>query len=229
MKNRSHKYHVIAMGAIAYLVIIVCVFVLNRNFDKVFWVSFSFLTLSYVLCGIGVFLNSGAGARKYFLNIESYQLLWGYLVIENIIALIWIITNNWFSNLTFTFLSQLVVLGGFLIFNILTIIRKNEAEAAADHVRSKKSFIEDASMQIREIAFQCEDEKMKKLLSHVAEELHYSPPCMDEELIGVENEIEKYINHIQMTVSKGEYDDVEKHAEQILLLIKKRNRLYRRK
>lgn len=222
MERRNNKRYILAMGVMIYLVLCLCIFMLNHTYNGIFWISFGFMTLAYLSCGAILFAKAGTNVQEYYLNQELYHLLLIYLIIETAAALFFIGVNVGFFSPVWVFLIQMILFAAFAVLNFLLAIRRNETNAVIG-VKERKRFIEISARQLEETASFCGEPGLQKELIRLAEDLHYSVPSADEEIRKTEEEIKWYIERINKSVRERNYENAANDTEQLKLLISRRN------
>lgn len=227
MKHQN-KYIAAGMGAVLYAMICICIFSLNVIYNSLFWESFFFLTVSYVISMIVISSGIGKDIKFYFFHLGIYRLLGLYLAVSNAAAIFFIVTNHLNKNSVTAFLIQLCVLCVFCLCLGSAMIHKNQAQDVTKQVEQKNYFIRNMSEELRSIAAGCNDYNLKCRLEKLAEEVQYSVPKDSEEIKEVEYKIKIEIMILRHLVEQEQNGQIIASEKKIFRLIQERNMICRK-
>ncbi len=214
--NKTFKSYV-AIWAIILVVFNAITFLIPKNYDVNFGVSYAFITLAFIAqLGTAFFTFKQENLNKFFLNISTINISYITLVCVVIFGSICMVIPNMPAIVTAIFSLLIIAIGA------ITIIKaKTGADIVStidDKVKSKVSFIKLLQADVELLAEEEKDADVKALLQKLAEEIRFSDPISDDSLSNLETEISSKINAIKYSDKKAEL------INNIILLLSERNK-----
>lgn len=219
MKNNK------ALGIVFYTIIFVIysllIFLIPLKHDSCFFVSYVFTLISYLMFGGVVLYNikNNSELKEMFLGLPLINISFGYFIIQAILGILLSILP---FKIKFVFIIQLLLLLIFLLFGISALVGFKKIKEHTNKIDKKVKFIKMMEADILSLLDDVTDEKLKKELENLAENIHYSDPMSNDSLSSIESKIQDEINEL-----KSEINNVNRSFEicdSIDKLLKDRNR-----
>lgn len=217
------------------LLIIAIVLLIAYNFavfmipclkTPVFWISWGFSLLSFVVGGYGIYTgvikNTDTKSRFYGFPIARIGVI--YLIAQVAAGGVFMALGHiipwWLA----------VVL--FAIGLAVAVIGLVSAEAVVDNIQQQDeklkkdvSLMRGLQSKVRPMASQCEDADAAAAVSTFAEELRFSDPVSNEAIMDAEAELSAAVDELQAAVVEGNTDTIKLCCRKASAALTERNRL----
>lgn len=233
--GKSTKLGFLAVYSIIFAVITLLIFVLFKpqNIEsatciKDFWVSYSFLALSFIIQLVTVLVFDKKCGDAIFMGLPLFQLSFIYFVAEAFLALIFMILAACKVETPFAlvFILQLLALAIFAVCAILAIMGRNfinkvetERKQAVTNIRSLTADLEIAAEAVSN------NIDLKKKIEKVAEDVRYSDPMSNKYVQLLDEKIADLIYQVKDACEDGNPDSqaIEEKLRKIRLAVRERN------
>lgn len=224
-KNTARMLIVAAIAFVIYNVIVFMVPIFD-TYSEVFWPSYIFTVIAFVVVGASVYLGVVArpDAKSKFYSFPIAKIGLIYFVIQLIAGLVIMLLGDiipsWLALLLF-----LVGLGAALIGligvdavvdNIQQMDRKQQADTS--RMRALQS-------RVSQMAAQCAGNDAAAEVRNLAEEFRFSDPVSSESLFAVENDLFANVNMLQQAVVDGDAAQIRQLCAKTAAVLGERNRL----
>lgn len=219
MINKSMRS--IAAAAVILLLYNLVVFLLPFDKEAVFFVSYGFTMVAFVIAGLAVyhaFKKPDAKSKFYGFPVARIGVI--YLGVQLVLSLPFMIIGEnveaWIPVLLFS-----IVLGGGLLGLIATELTSEEIVRQDEKVKQASSMMRSIQSKVMQLTTQCDEPMLKKL----AEEIRYSDPMGHESIADAEADLTAAVDQIQQAVLDGDMESVTTLSRQAMALVAERNRL----
>ena len=222
MDNKSIKKNNTIGIALIYLLLFgvfnLLVFVIFKERNNVFWLSYCFITLAFIVQIVSILLAfKTADVETAFFGIPLASFSIYYLCAASVIGLLFIIFQK--ASFTLALVIQLLVLVAFVIIAIISIMARDNVqhinENVASNVRNLKSTLVDVEMMQQA----CENPEMRESLRRLSETIKYSDPMTNDSVADIEERILRKVTELRGALDDGEMDEAK-------LVCKDLDRLY---
>lgn len=219
MKKTSMRS--IAAAAVILLLYNLVVFLLPFDKETVFFVSYGFTMVAFVVAGLAVyhaFKKPDAKSKFYGFPVARIGLI--YLAVQLVLSLPFMIIGEnveaWIPVLLFS-----IVLGGGLLGLIATELTSEEIVKQDVKLKNASGMMRSIQSKVMQLTTQCEEPMLKKL----AEEIRYSDPVSHESIADAEADLSAAVDQIQQAVLDEDMESVATLSRQAMALVAERNRL----
>lgn len=219
MINKSMRS--IAAATIILVLYNLVVFLLPFDKETVFFVSYGFTMVAFVVAGLAVyhaFKKPDAKSKFYGFPVARIGVI--YLGVQLVLSLPFMIIGEnveaWIPVLLFS-----IVLGGGLLGLIATELTSEEIVKQDVKLKNASSMMRSIQSKVMQLTTQCEEPMLKKL----AEEIRYSDPVSHESIADAEADLSAAVDQIQQAVLDEDMESVATLSRQAMALVAERNRL----
>lgn len=219
MINKSMRS--IAAAAIILVLYNLVVFLLPFDKETVFFVSYGFTMVAFVVAGLAVyhaFKKPDAKSKFYGFPVARIGVI--YLGVQLVLSLPFMIMGDnveaWIPVLLFS-----IVLGGGLLGLIATELTSEEIVKQDVKLKNASGMMRSIQSKVMQLTTQCEEPMLKKL----AEEIRYSDPVSHESIADAEADLSAAVDQIQQAVLDEDMESVATLSRQAMALVAERNRL----
>jgi hypothetical protein len=211
----------IAAATIILVLYNLVVFLLPFDKETVFFVSYGFTMVAFVVAGLAVyhaFKKPDAKSKFYGFPVARIGVI--YLGVQLVLSLPFMIIGDnveaWIPVLLFS-----IVLGGGLLGLIATELTSEEIVKQDVKLKNASSMMRSIQSKVMQLTTQCEEPMLKKL----AEEIRYSDPVSHESIADAEADLSAAVDQIQQAVLDEDMESVATLSRQAMALVAERNRL----
>lgn len=210
-----------------YLVILVlynlAIFFIVKNFNTVFWVSYAFMTIVYVLHAALTIGASAASKEKRFMEIPLIVYSSVFIGIEFVLSTVFMIAKS-IVGIKIVITIQAILLGIYIICIIVSLIRKNTFAEKADLVKSNVMFIQGIAVDIELLIDRCTDSEIKKQLKALHETVKYSDPMSNSVVAREEDMICDAVVELKEIFDNENMDEASSLIKRLKRLFDERNK-----
>ncbi len=190
--------------------------------EEEFWIGFGFLTFAALVevALLLIFAGKGTGVKDLLFSYPIFYIGAVYFAVSGIVSVLQMFVGlkfKWFL------IIQLVILAVFIVYLVLSLINKENAENVIEKVKVKNEFIRAASTDLAAAAAICSDRTLKLKLESLAEEFKYSAPAAGEELYEIESKMEMDVRSLGRFVSAGDLGEATALVETLKSDLIRRN------
>ena len=210
MKNNKTK-NTVAFGLI-YVILLgvfnLLVFTISKSRNDVFWLSYGFMTLAFVVQIVSMFLSfKSADVETAFFGIPLASFSVFYLGAELVIGALFMIFQM--ASLTLALVIQVLVLAVFLIIAIISLLSRDTVQQISDNVKEHVSNLKSVLVDIEMLMDGCTDPELKASLRKLSETVKYSDPISNEAVADVEQRIMRKISELRINIDDNQIADAK--------------------
>lgn len=216
------------MGALIYLVLFVAynlfVFMIFRNYNAVFWISYAFMLVSYfihILCVFFIAKNMSVRAVFFGIPLMSFSIY--FVCAELFCSLVFMIFRN-SASVKITILIQALLLCLFIIIAIISIATRDVVQNIDSKIKDSVSFIKGLNVDVEMLIQRSTDGETTDALKKLSETIKYSDPISNNVVATQEQMIMQYMAELRTTFDSGEMAKVKELCGKIELLFVERNK-----
>lgn len=223
MKKPKNLYLTAAIYAILIGVYNMLVFVIFKRHSYVFWASYAFATLAFVVQIASMLLSlKRADVETVFFGLPLISFSVYYLIAELCVGAIFMIFQA--IGLVIAIVIQVLMLAGFLIIAIIAIMARDTVQAIGDNVKEKVVQHKTTLIDVEALLAACENAELKTRLKKLAETIKYSDPMTNDAIADIEQRIWQKILELRVYCENNEITDAEKTCSALELLYLERNK-----
>lgn len=199
------------------------VFTIFKTHTNVFWLSYAFMTVAFVVQIVSMFLAfKPADVETAFFGIPLASFSIYYLCAALVVGTIFMIFQN--AGFTLAMAIQLLILAAFLIVAIISILSRDTVQAISDNVKENivnhKSILVDVEM----LATSCADPELKMAIKKLADTIKYSDPISTAAVELVEQRIMRKISELRVAIDNSQTADALQACKDLEQLYVERNK-----
>jgi hypothetical protein len=221
MKNKTMAYAVLAILLAVFNVVM---FSVPVEKSTVFWLSYAFTTLAF-LVQIGVCTVAFGKAhtmKSKFLGFPIFYVGYMYLAVQILAYIIFTVLAGtapvWAALITYT-----IILGFTLICLIVVDVARDEINRVEEKVKGKVFYIKNIQTDMELLTERVSQEPLKSKLKALVDTIKYSDPMSNDALTTLEGDIEVKTIELKQAVTANSESAVSL-IDEINLLLAERNK-----
>ena len=164
------------------------------------------------------------GKTEYkFMNYSRLPIVGSYSTITFIISTLFIICN--LKNITITIVTQVILLGLFIIILASNTIANNSAETSLNEDKRKYNKVNDMCSRLDMILKTVTNKEVYKKIEKAYDDVKSSKVNINEDTTQVDNDILQAIAIIEYNIQNGAYNLLDEQVNKIHNLVIKRNQM----
>ena len=225
MKNNKTK-NTVAFGLIYVILLAVfnlLVFTISKSRNDVFWLSYGFMTLAFVVQIVSMFMSfKSADVETAFFGIPLASFSVFYLCAELVIGALFMIFQM--ASFTLALVIQVLVLAVFLIIAIISLLSRDTVQQISDNVKEHVSNLKSVLVDIEMLMDGCTDPELKVALRKLSETVKYSDPISNDAVADVEQRIMRKISELRINIDDNQIADAKQSCADLERLYVERNK-----
>ena len=225
MKNNKTK-NTVAFGLIYVILLAVfnlLVFTISKSRNDVFWLSYGFMTLAFVVQIVSMFMSfKSADVETAFFGIPLASFSVFYLCAELVIGALFMIFQM--ASFTLALVIQVLVLAVFLIIAIISLLSRDTVQQISDNVKEHVSNLKSVLVDIEMLMDGCTDPELKVALRKLSETVKYSDPISNDAVADVEQRIMRKISELRINIDDNQITDAKQSCADLERLYVERNK-----
>lgn len=223
MKKQKNLILTAIIYAILIAVYNILVFVVFKNHSSVFWMSYCFMMIAFLVQITSMLLSfKRADVETVFFGLPLASFSVFYLVAELCVSTIFMIFQK--VGTTIPFVIQLLMLAGFLVVAIIAIMARDTVQVMSDTVKEKVVQHKAINTDVETLLAGCTDAELKSKLGKLSETIKYSDPMTNEAIADVEQRIQQKLTELRVYCENDEMDEAVKTCSALELLYIERNK-----
>ncbi len=216
------------MSAVIYLVIFAVynlfVFIAFKHFNAVFWVSYGFMTVAFLIhiaCVFFIFKNTGV--RAVFFGIPLFSFSVFFVCAELFCSLVFMIFRA-VASVKIAIVLQALLLCIFIVIALISIMARDTVQSVDDKIRTNVNFIKGINVDVEMLLQRSTDAEATGALKKLSETVKYSDPMSNRIVAAQEQMIMQYMAELRNTFDSGDMVQVKELCGKIELLFIERNK-----
>jgi len=225
-KNKTKTKNTVGIGLI-YVILLgvfnLLVFTIFKNRSNVFWFSYGFMTLAFVIQILSMFLAfHAADVETAFFGIPLASLSIYYLCSELVIGTLFMIFPA--AGLTLALIIQILVLAAFLIVAIISLLARDTVQEIGNNIKENVFNLKSVLVDIETMGESCPDPELKEAIGKLAETVKYSDPISNEAIAGVEQRIMRKVSELRIDIDDNQIAEAKQACSELERLYIERNK-----
>lgn len=209
--------------AIIFGVYNVLVFLIVDTKTDVFWLSYGFATLAFIVQIVSMLLSfKTANVETIFFGISLASLSVYYLGAELCVSALFMLFQK--AGWTVSLIVQLIMLATFLVVAIVALMARDAVQDVSlnikEHVHSLKAKLVDVEVLLG----QCQDPELKTSLRKLTQTIKYSDPIANASIADIEAVIEQKMSELRIYCESNKIADAKESCLKLELLFLERNK-----
>ncbi|MDE6578935.1 MAG: hypothetical protein K2K41_00170, partial [Ruminiclostridium sp.] len=157
-KNNGLKNKNTIMIGLIYVILLgvfnLLVFTIFKNHSNVFWISYTFMTLAFVVQIVSMFLSfRTADVETAFFGIPLASFSVYYLCAEIVIGALFMIFQQ--ASFTLALVIQIIVLAAFLIVAIISLMARDTVQSIGNNIKEKVADLRSVLVDVEMMRDRC--------------------------------------------------------------------------
>lgn len=224
---KSSKAKNFTMVAIVYLSVLaiynLVIFLLFKNLNNVFWISYGFMTAAVLANVATVFLlskNTDVEAAFFGIPLISFSVF--HVAAELFASLVFMIFRDHVSvQLTVTI--QAILLLIFVIFGAVAIFSRDTVQGVSEKIKTNVFNIKSLAVEVQLLEEDCIDKELKEQLHKVREAINYSDPMTNDSVAQIDELIKSKVSELKYLCQENNKNEAIQVCLKLNSYIKERN------
>lgn len=213
----------LALWAIVFAVYNLFVFLFVVPWSPVFWISYGFMALAFVLQLVGMYLSfKEMSVKAIFFGIPLAQFTLFYFFAELFMSIVFMIFQNviW----TIPLFLQILLLAVYGVVAIVSVFTRDTAVAVKDQIRESATAMKLSAVDIELLYDGAADPELKTQLRRLAEAVRYSDPVSNDLVADVDGRIRQETLALQVLCEDGNVAEALASCAKLQRLYVERNK-----
>lgn len=224
MKKRNRNTVGIALIYIILLgVFNLLVFTIFKTRTNVFWLSYAFMTVAFVVQIVSMFLafkTTDVETAFFGIPLASFSIY--YLCAALVIGALFMIFQG--ASLTLALVIQVLVLAAFLIIAIISILARDTVQEIGQDIKEKVFNLKSVLVDIEMMRESCSDPELKEALRKLSETVKYSDPMTNDSVASVEQRIMRKVSELRIYIDDNQIADAKQACSELERMYIERNK-----
>ncbi|MDO4623176.1 MAG: hypothetical protein Q4B22_09505 [Eubacteriales bacterium] len=212
-----------AIYGILFLVYNILVFLIFKEKNGVFWMSYVFGVLAFIVQFASMyFALSSPDMEAVFYGIPLASLSLYYFFAAMFASVVFMIFK--IAPFKLALIVQLLILAAYAVAALLALLSRNTVQDINNTVRDNAAAIHRLNVDVDMLIPQAKDPAVRKALQRVSETVKYSDPMSNEHVVQIEDQIMRAVNDLQVFVGYNDNEKAIQACRHIEMLFLQRNR-----
>lgn len=199
------------------------VFLIFQTRTEVFWISYGFMTLAFVVQIASMLLSfRTADVETAFFGIPLASFSVFYLCVALAVGVLFMIFQM--AGFVLALILQILILAAFLIIAILSLLARDAVRDMGNQVTEKVRGLKTVLVDVETLAAASEDLQLRAALTRLADTVRYSDPMSNEAVADVEQRILGKLSELRIYTYHKQVDEAMESCKQLELLYLERNK-----
>lgn len=215
---------IMGVFAVVFVLFNFIVLFLVENKTPVFWVTYGFSVIAFLLLAANSFLalKRATTLNDIFFGLPLDIISGLYLSVQIASMLLFNLIPN--MNIRWVVVLEVIILACYLILSMSALLAKNVVVDIDHRQKEKVFYIKSLDAEIEGLVIRVTDLKFKKQLLDLQEVVRYSDPMSDDSLCILEQKIEAKASAMAEAIETGNLESAAALCQEIHLLFLDRNR-----
>lgn len=216
------------MLVLIYLVIFVAynlvVFLVFKNFNAVFWISYAFMLVAYLIhigCTFSVAKNTNVKALFFGIPLGAFSI---YFVLAELFTSFVFMIFKANASVKVTIVIQALLLCVFAVVAIVSIMTRDTVHNVDQKIKENVNFIKGINVDVEMLIQRCTNPETTGALKKLSETIKYSDPMTNSVVATQEQMIMQYMAELRSVFDSGDMNSAKELCVKIELLFVERNK-----
>lgn len=227
MKNNIAKKTSIMTAliyAIVFAIFNLLAFVIFENRNNVFWVSYAFMCIAFVVQIASIILAfKSPDTESVFMGIPLASLSVYYFFAAIFAGAVFMVFQV--ASIKLAVVIQVLILAAYAVVAILALMARDVVQSVNDDVKEKVEAIKTLNVDVDILIPQVSDPSVKKALKKLSETVKYSDPISNDAVADIEEQIMQYMNTLRVYIENNSNAEAVSACKDIEVLFLQRNSL----
>lgn len=227
MKKSTAKKSWIMMAAIYAIIFAVfnlLVFVIVNEKNGVFWMSYAFMCIAFVVQIASMLLSlRSLEAETVFMGIPLASLSMYYFFAAIFVGAVFMFFQN--APFKLAIVLQILILAIYAVVAIMALMSRNVVQDVNDNLKENVEAIKTLVVDVDVFVPQVSDPALKKALKKLSETIKYSDPMSNAAVADIEEQIMQTVNELRINIENSRNAEAIQTCKDIEVLFMQRNSL----
>ena len=216
------------MVAIIYLVIFVVynlvIFLVFKNLNAVFWISYVYMLVAYLIhigCVFSIAKNTNVKALFLGIPLGSFSI---YFVLAELFTSFVFMIFKTHASVAVTVVVQAILLCIFVVIAIISIMTRDTVHNVDQKIKENVNFIKGINVDVEMLMRRCTNPDTMGALKKLSETIKYSDPMTNSIVATQEQMIMQYMAELRTVFDSGDMNLTKELCNKIELLFVERNK-----
>lgn len=223
MKIRKKRHFFVLVLFVGIALYNFCVFILIKKYTNVFWGSYIFTMLAFLIqIFLPFILSKDTDIRRdRFLEVPFMIYSGVYLIVQLSISIVFMLIPFSFK---VTLIVQIIVLALFFMITLISLFGKEHVAGMDTYIQRTSGFIRDLTMKAENLYNSEMDEVKKAELKKLYEVIRYSDPMgTTREICSLDEQINNAFNLVSSNIDRKSLQELKGEIKDLADLVAKRN------
>lgn len=227
MKKSTAKKSWIMMAAIYAIIFAVfnlLVFVIVNEKNGVFWMSYAFMCIAFVVQIASMLLAlRSLETETVFMGIPLASLSMYYFFAAIFVGAVFMFFQN--APFRLAIVLQILILAIYAVVAIMALMSRNVVQDVNDNLKENVEAIKTLVVDVDVFIPQVSDPALKKALKKLSETIKYSDPMSNAAVADIEDQIMQTVNELRINIENSRNTEAIQTCKDIEVLFMQRNSL----
>lgn len=210
--------------AIIFAVFNLLVFVIVDQKNGVFWMSYAFMCLAFVIQSVSMLLALRTlETETVFMGIPLASLSFYYFFAAIFVGAVFMFFQN--APFKLALVLQILILAIYAIVAIMALMSRNVVQDVNDNLRENVEAIKTLTVDVDVFIPQVSDPTLKKALKKLSETIKYSDPMSNAAVADIEDQIMQNVNALRINIENSNNVEAIQACKDLEVLFLQRNSL----
>lgn len=210
--------------AIVFAVFNVLVFVIANKKNGVFWMSYAFMCLAFVIQIVSMLLAlRSLETETVFMGIPLASLSFYYFFAAIFVGAVFMFFQN--APFKLALVLQILILAAYVVVAIMALMSRDVVQDVNDNLKESVEAIKTLTVDVEVFIPQVSDPALKKALKKVSETIKYSDPMSNAAVADIEAQIMQTVNELRVNIENNRNTEAIQTCKDIEVLFMQRNSL----
>lgn len=214
--------------ALIYMVVFVAynlvVFLAFKNFNAVFWISYGFMIVAYLIhIGCAFSIAKNTNVKALFLEIPLGAFSIYFVLAELFTSLVFMIFKA-NASVKVAVVIQALLLCVFAVVAIVSIMTRDTVHNVDQKIKENVNFIKGINVDVEMLMQRCTNPETTGALKKLSETIKYSDPMTNSVVAAQEQMIMQYMAELRTVFDSGDMNSAKELCGKIELLFVERNK-----
>lgn len=210
--------------AIIFAVFNLLVFVIVNKKNEVFWMSYVFMCIAFVVQIVSMLLAlRSLETETVFMGIPLASLSLYYFFAAIFAGAVFMFFQN--APFKLALVLQVLILAIYVVIAIMALMSRNVVQDVNDNLKENVEAIKTLAVDVDVFIPQVNDPALKKSLKKVSETIKYSDPMSNAAVADIEEQIMQTVNELRINIENSRNEEAIQTCKDLEVLFLQRNSL----
>ena len=217
----------LAVYLIIYAVYNLLIFIIFNQRNAIFWVSYGFFMLAFILHMVCVFYSfKGKDVKAAFFGIPLVYLSNYFVLAELFVSTVFMIFRK-SAGMKLCVALQIVLLAIYLVISIVSLASKSYTSDVTEQITVDQRYMQNIRGELESLMQQCQHAEAKEILRKASEAARYADQRSGKSVEQIDIQIGRTLQGIRMAYNSGDLNGLNRECNDLINELSDRNRILR--